>query len=393
MATIKEYEILIYAYDLGGYKLSYGRQDEVDAVIVTIDSDDGHRGYGEANPWQPFTKESADDVFNVLKDRLLPMVAALGSTDPWRVQQLFDETPDDDLIAKGAINMALMDLEGKRQRKPVADLLGPIVHATVEVSRPLNNGTADDVIPVIDEAIQDGYRHFMLKAGSKDYPASGEIPRLARLRQRYGDKAIFKIDANTGWSMEEARAFFDSLPDELGHGYLRYVEEPIAKEDNDGIAELQLMTEVPVFADERLTGVASAKELIAKHAVRGFSIKISKNGGILNAQAIARLGIEAGLLIYPNSMAEGGITQASSLHLIATLDNLVDAGGSYRSVLRLGGRDVTNFHEFIKRDEDGLVKVHLPTGPGLGIEIDEGKLRSGAKRIYRSCEGQVRFRE
>lgn len=384
MAAIKNYEIFMYAYDLGGYKLSYGRQDEVDAVIVIIESDEGERGYGEANPWQPFTKESANDVFDALKNRLLPAVKALGCTDPWRVQQFFDETPEEDLIAKGAINVALMDLEGKRQNKPVAELLGPILRESVEVSRPLNNGTSDEVIPVIDDAIGDGYRHFMLKAGSGDYPALGEIHRLAKLKQRYGDKAIFKIDANTGWSTEDARAFFEALPDYLAADYLRYVEEPIAKENNDGIAELQKMTVVPIFADERLTGMASAKELIAKCAVRGFSIKISKNGGILNAQAISRLGMDVGMLIYPNSMAEGGITQAASLNLVATLDNLVDAGGSYRSVLRLGGRDLTNFHHFIKRGNDGLVRVHLPKRPGLGIEIDERKLRTGAKINYHS---------
>ncbi len=383
MASMKDYEIFKYAYDLGGYKLSYGEQNEVDAIFVIIDSDDGHRGYGEANPWQPFTKESADDVFDALESRLLPAVKALNSTDPWRIQQFFDETPEQDLIAKGAINMALMDLEGKRRNKPVAELLGPILRRSIEVSRPLNNGTADDVIPVIDQAIAEGYRHFMLKAGSEEYPASGEVPRLARLQQRYGDRAVFKIDANTGWSMEDARAFFKSLPESLGAGYLRYVEEPIAKVDNGGVAELQKMTDVPIFADERLTGVASAKELVANEVVRGFSIKISKNGGILNAQAIASLGMKAGMLIYPNSMAEGGITQASSAHLIATVGNLVDAGGSYRSVLRLGGRDVTNFHEFITRDEDGLVRLHLPDGPGLGIQIDEQKLRAGAKRTCR----------
>jgi L-alanine-DL-glutamate epimerase-like enolase superfamily enzyme len=53
-------------------------------------------------------------------------------------------------------------------------------------------------------------------------------------------------------------------------------------------------------------------------------------------------------------------------------------------VLRLGGRDVTNFHEFIARDGDGLVKVHLPEGPGLGIKIDEQKLRAGAKKTCHS---------
>lgn len=60
-----------------------------------------------------------------------------------------------------------------------------------------------------------------------------------------------------------------------------------------------------------------------------------------------------------------------------TLPNFVKAGGSFRSVLRLGGCDVTDFHTFIR---DGV--VHIPEGPGLGIEVDEQKLRAGALETY-----------
>ena len=382
MARITAYAIFKYRYDLGGYKLSYGPQYDVYPIILKLIDSDGRVGWGEANPWQPFTREGPDQVFRALKDNLLPLVLAQDTVDPWRINDaLIEGGPDSDLMAKGAINMALMDMEGKRRCVSVAELLGPIRRRTIPVSRPLNNGTAEDSIPIIDEAIREGYRHFMLKAGDKDHPALGEITRLAELQKRFGDQAVFKIDANTGWAMDQATAFLQQLPESVA-GYLAYLEEPVAKGDVESLATLQAMTSVPISVDESLTSFRSAEDIIDRKAARVFSIKISKNGGLLNAQAIARLGAKHGIMVYPNSMAEGGITQVASLHLAVTLDNLVDAGGSFRSVLRLGGRDVTNFHEFIKRGSSGMVEAHLPDGPGFGVDVDEETLIVEAVGIY-----------
>ncbi|RLQ85229.1 mandelate racemase/muconate lactonizing enzyme family protein [Notoacmeibacter ruber] len=380
MPFLTEATVFKGRYDLGGYKLSYGEQNDVYPIIVKLVGG-GHEGWGEANPWQPFTSQGPDDDFDALEKVLLPIVRELDSVDPWDVQSALDERfPDRHLMAKGAINMALMDLEAKKRGVRVADLLGNVKRMAIEVSRPTNNGTAEDVLPTIEGAMAEGYRQFMLKAGDANYPAMDEIERLRVLKERCGERAVFKIDANTGWSRDDARALLAAMPQHLAD-YLAYLEQPIAADDIDGLAELQAMTSIPISVDESLTDLESARRIIEKKAARVFSVKISKNGGLLTAQKIARLAAEHGIAVYPNSMAEGGITQVASLHLAATLDNLADAGGSYRSVLRLGGLDVTNLHTFIKRDDDGLVRIHLPDGPGFGLDVDEAKLRANALRI------------
>jgi len=372
MGKIIRAEIFKLKYDLSGYKLSYGTVYEAFPVLLILTDSEGRVGYGEANPERPFTKEDADDVIAALKNRLLPIVLREENVDPSHIEELLgQDEPDEDLMAKGAINIALMDLQGKRLGVPVAELLGKVVRRSLDVSHPLNNGTADDDIRIIDAKLKEGYRHYMLKMGMSAYPIAGEITRVTELQKRYGDSITIKVDANTGWSREQAREFLDGVPD-----YPIFVEQPIDKHDIDGMAELQKNTKLLVSADESLTGMASAMEILEKGAARIFSIKVSKNGGILTAQAIAKLAERNGILCYPNSMLEGGITQAASLHLISTLTNLVDAGGSYRSVLRLSG-DATNFHTFIR---DGV--VYLPEGPGLGIEVDEKKVRSTALASY-----------
>lgn len=380
MSPIVEAEIFKIRYNLGGYKLSYGVIDEVFPVLLKLTDRDGTVGWGEANPQQPFTEESADDVVEVLRNELLPAILGQANPDPERIDALLDDIrPEKHLIAKGAISIALLDIKGRKLGVPVADLLGPVIRRSLEVSHPLNNGTADDDIAVIDAKLPEGYIDFMLKMGSPTSEISAEIARVATLEKRYGSKVRFKADANTGWTREQAAEFLAGVDDSM----LAFVEEPIAKGDIEGMAELQKNTKQLISADESLTGMASAVKIIEMKAAKVFSIKISKNGGPLRAQALAKLADRNGILCYANSMPEGGITQAASLHLAATTPNLIKIGHSFRSVLRLKG-DVTNFASFIR---DGV--VHLPAGPGLGIEVDEDSVRQSALASHILSSGRL----
>lgn len=366
MSPIVKAEVFKLQYNLGGYKLSYGVLNEVFPILVKLTDQDGTVGWGEANPQQPFTEESADDVLAVLRDELLPVVLKDERPDPSHIDTVLDQIrPEKHLLAKGAITIALMDIEGKRRDLPVARLLGTVVHTSLQVSHPLNNGTADDDIAIVDRKLEEGYIDFMLKMGSPSSTIAAEIERVAILDKRYGTSVRFKADANTGWSRDQATDFLAGVDDSL----LAFVEEPIAKGDIEGMAALQQRTKLLISADESLTGMASARKIIEMKAARVFSIKITKNGGPLRAQALAKLADENGIRCYANSMAEGGITQAASLHLAATTPNLIDIGHSFRSVLRLTG-DVTNFASFIRAGQ-----VHLPTGPGLGVDVDEAAVR------------------
>lgn len=369
MSPIVKAEIFKLRYRLGGYKLSYGVLDEVFPVLLKLTDCSGGVGWGEANPQQPFTEESADDVIDVLRNELLPIVLREAMPDPAKIDGLLDEVkPEKHLLAKGAISIALLDLKGRRLGLPVAELLGPVLWPSLEVSHPLNNGTADDDIAVVDAKLPEGYIDFMLKMGAPTSEIPSEIARVAKLEQRYGAKVRFKADANTGWTREQAAEFLAGVEASM----LAFVEEPIAKGDIAGMAELQRNTKQLISADESLTGMTSAMKIIEMKAAKVFSIKVTKNGGPLRAQALAQLAEKNGILCYANSMAEGGITQAASLHLAATTPNLIKIGHSFRSVLRLTG-DVTNFASLIK---NGIVR--LPTGPGLGIEVDEDAVRQSA---------------
>lgn len=368
---IKAAHCYMLEYDLKGYRLSYGTINKIRNVVLKLTDTDGVVGWGEANPMQPFTDESAEDVIASLKSELLPILMRQESVEPTSFDELLDEILPGSLIAKGAISMALLDIQGKRQGVPIAQLLGKVIQRSLPVLWPLSEETAEEDTEHIESKICEGYETFMLKMGRRDENGSAQVQRqvtrIATLSYKYSSVKLI-ADANTGWTTEETQDFLRGI----GPNQLVFLEQPISKTDFSGMATIARQSKTPISADESLTGLPQAKALIDAKACGIFSIKSSKNGGPLRAKTLCDLAEEHGLKVYMNSMLELGITQAASLQLAVTRQNLVDAGHAYMSTIRLEG-DPTNFASFIRNGS-----VHLPDAPGLGIDVDEDVVRGMA---------------
>jgi muconate cycloisomerase len=345
------------------YKLTEGTLATTRAVLIKLTDADGLQGWGEANPSKAFTGESTGDAMHALKETLLPPVLSSKAPEPGRVDALLDTLIPRQLCAKGAVSMALLDLFGKRLGLPVATLLGGAIRQSVPVLWPLNNGTPEEDIEVIDRRAAQGFSSFMLKMGTSPIP--DEIQRVATLEARYGIRLKFIADANQGWTRDQAREFLAGV----NGSRLAFVEQPLVKDDLEGMALLAKASALPISADESVVGLPEAAQIASLKAASIFSVKSSKNGGPLRSQRIAAVAEAFGIRCYMNSMIEFGITQAASLQHAVTITNLVDAGHAFMSTLRLA-QDPTNFSSFVK---DGV--VYLPNRPGLGVDVNEDHVR------------------
>jgi muconate cycloisomerase len=364
IARIVEAEVFeIEAAFVTPYKLSHGTEATTRAVLLKLIDADGGVGWGEANPMQPFTDESSSDAARALRETLLPVVLASIAPEPGSIDMALDALLAKHLCAKGAVSMALLDLLGKRLHVPVSTLLGGALRKSLPVLWPLSNGTAEDDIRVIDARAAQGFSSFMLKMGSA--PVRDEVQRVATLEAHYGSRIKLIADANQGWSRDQAREFLAGV----SGSHLAFVEQPVAKEDFEGMAMLASASALPISADESVTGLAEAARLAALGAASVFSIKSSKNGGPLRAQRIAAVAEAFGTRCYMNSMLEFGITQAASLQHAVTVRNLIDVGHAFMSTLRLA-EDPTDFSSCVV---NGMVR--LPSGPGLGVQVDEQHVR------------------
>jgi muconate cycloisomerase len=355
------------------YKLSkaYGTLYNAEAVIIKLHTVEGIVGLGEADPLNPFSDDTPATVMVVTRDQLAPHLLGQDPTHIAAIETNLDTRVRGNLMARGAANMALFDIVGKANGIPAYMLLGGLHRSQLPLLAPIGSGTPDEDEASIKQLIKDGYKTVMIKMGA--LPIADEIKRMTSAKARFGDQISIIIDANQGWTVAETLEFIDGIrgsrPDLL--------EQPIEHDDVDGFKRIRNRAPCPLSADESVASIREAATLIRERAVDAFSIKVSKNGGLSKAKKIAELAHAFGLKVLMNSMFDFGITQAASLQLGCVLPNLLDIGHAYMSVLRMSD-DITDFDQNIS---DGIVTI--PTGPGLGIALDEDKLKKYTKEYLK----------
>jgi L-alanine-DL-glutamate epimerase-like enolase superfamily enzyme len=351
------------------YHLSkvYGTRYDAESVILKIHTDEGILGLGEADPWNPFSDETPASVMVLTRDMIAPQLIG---KDPIHISVLeshLDMMVHGNLMARGAVNMALFDIAGKAYNLPAHMMLGGLYQNKLPLLGPIGSGTPDEDAASIQKLIDDGYKTVMIKMGA--LPIADEIKRMISAKEHFGDQMNIVIDANQGWTVTETLEFIDGIRG----SYPDLLEQPIAYDDVDGLKRIRSRVPCPLSADEGVASIREAAPLIREQAVDAFSIKVSKNGGLSKAKRIAEIAHAFGLKILMNSMFDFGITQAASLQLGCVLPNLLDMGHAYMSVLRMSD-DITDFAKNISHSV-----ATVPSKPGLGIKLDEDKLKKYTK--------------
>ncbi len=337
------------------YHLSklYGTLTHCDAALLRVTLANGQCGWGEADPGGVnFDGETIDTVIAALRERGPQMIGQC-------VQSWVEEGRGRKHhgAAAAAQDVACYDALGQLGNTPVWQLLGRRQRDAIAVLWPLSSGSADEDIAIIGDYQTKGFTTFMLKMG--DRPVDEDISRIHDVFARLPPGVSVMVDANQGWEREEALAFAretSALP-------LILIEQPVRATDYRGLGQVRELANCPISVDESIQRPDDVKAILDAGAADVFSIKISKNGGLANSLNIAERVRDSGKHILMNSMIELGITQAASLHLGCTLDNLVDCGHAYMSTLRMAD-DVTNFSDRVVRGE-----AHPADAPGLGIDV------------------------
>jgi len=351
------------------YHLSkiYGTQYDAKSVILKIHTDEGVIGLGEADPMNPFTEETCASVIVVTRDMIAPQIIDRDPRDLAGLEHTLDQAVNGNMVARSAVNMALFDIVGKANDIPAHLMLGGRFHNKLPIFRGISSGSPEEDIVAIEKELDRGINCIMVKMGS--LPVQDEIKRVIAIKKKYGDRVPFIVDANQGWTVFEALAFVDGIKDYRPD----LIEQPIYRKDIEGLRRIREKAPCPLSADESMQNLHDAATLIQEKAVDVFSLKVSKNGGLSKTKKIADVAETFGIRCLMNSMFEFGISQAASLQVGCTLTNLLDFGHAYGSVTRMSD-DITDFDQYIS---PGFVTV--PSGPGLGINLKEDKLKKYTK--------------
>jgi L-alanine-DL-glutamate epimerase-like enolase superfamily enzyme len=326
-------------------------------VVLVITTSDGVVGYGEACPVPAFTAETQESIVALVEQRVKPLLVG---EDPLRHRPLVRRL---ERVLFGcpftltAIDIALWDLAGKLLSLPISTLLGGRFRERIEM-----HGSVgwDDPAAMVDTAHAQralGYGALKLYAGRGT--VGGDLGRIEAVREAVGPDVGLLLDVNGQWSVSQCLNALPRLA-ELG---VVLLEQPLAASDELGQAEVVRASGVDICADESIYTAADVARIGRQRTARVINLGLSKLGGLLRAGECETVARSVGLGITVGSVLELGIASTAGLHLAAAVQDL-----TYPSYL-IGPlkyeRQITSPE---LRVEDGEVAV--PTGPGLGVEVD-----------------------
>jgi muconate cycloisomerase len=326
-------------------------------VVVRIGAKDGTVGWGEAASAPTMTGDTLGGLVAAVRDHLAPMLIG---EDAWQRPALTRRMKSalvGNSGAHSAVEMALLDLAGRAAKVPLIELVGGAVRAGVAPMWLLGNKTTDEDIAEAHERESAGFHFFKLKVGVK--PPAAEIEGTLALRAALGSAVPLCADANCGFTLEAARRYLDGTR----AANLLFLEQPLGPSDLDGFAALARSAPVPLGVDEGIHSLADV-DAHARAGAGGVSLKLIKLGGIGPALDAAQLCRRLGLKVnVASKIAESSIASSALVQLACAIP-ASDWGVS-----------LTHFYlaeDLVKRPlplGDGMVA--LPTGSGVGVEVDE----------------------
>ena len=354
------------------YVFSHGVLKTFSNVLVWIHADRGLRGIGESSfvPGGGVSEETPESTKPMIDHYLAPALIGEDPFDLERLNQKMDAVVPRNLAAKCGIDLALWDLMGKALEQPAYKLLGGSFDLQVLCTYTLSIDSPERMAEQASLRKNQGYKTLVVKIGRD--PAT-DLERLALVREAVGEEVNLRLDANEAFWPEQAIGIIRRM--ERYHP--EFVEEPVKRWDLDGMAKVARSVGVPISSDESNTSLESVMKIIQKGAAGIINIKISKNRGLTRSKKIAALAEAAGIPCIVGGANTYEVGRQACRHFAVSTPQAQMGMGSEGCAPASQSKidDVTKAvmtYEDVTRG-NGFVGV-LP-GPGLGVELDEEKIR------------------
>jgi muconate cycloisomerase len=348
-------------------------------VIIKLHTDDGLVGLGEApvlkdwgGDYGKYFGETPRTAAHIINDVLSPV---LKGQDPCRfeaIHELMDKAVKGHPYAKAAIDMALYDVAGKALNVPAYQFLGGRFRDRISIAHSLGLMEIEKAIEEALQAKSEGVKTIKLKGG---IDPKRDVELVRRMRDALGPETKICVDANQGYPTPKVAV---RVTKSMADYDLLYMEQPV--EGIDQMAEVAKRVDTPIMADESAWTPQDVMEIARKKAADMISLYTTKPGGMFKAKKVAAVAEAAGLACNVNGSVETGVGNAANMHLAAST-SVVTFGcvipvstpkeKAKQGIAGIYYQDdlIQEAFEFIDGD------VVLSTKPGLGIELDEDKLK------------------
>jgi muconate cycloisomerase len=335
-----------------------------DNLLVRIESDTGFVGWGEAASAPTMTGETIASMTAALS-HMMPALLGRTAGDFVAASAAMDAAMYGNTGAKAAIDIALHDLVARAGGQPLHALFGAKARSRIPVLAVIGSTDEDADLREAKERFDAGYRAFKIKVGIAAPEADGARTRaVCRMLKASGEVCLVSADANQGFTVEEATRFTAAV----GDAGLDFFEQPVRAHDLAGMAQVAAASRVPIGADEGIHSLDDIERHHARNAGAGVSLKAIKLGGLGALLDACRLCDRLGMKVNIScKTGESSVASAAALHLAAVVPDLA------------WGLTLTNsgLAEDVAVEPLRIARGHVevPGGPGLGVEVDERRVR------------------
>ncbi|RYD16577.1 MAG: dipeptide epimerase [Lysobacteraceae bacterium] len=341
------------------FKTALRTVEAVEDIVVMVNTDSGHVGYGEAPATAVITGDTHGSIIDAIRHYIAPRLIGQDIADLNRITHLVQGSMEKNSSAKAAVEIAVYDLWGQLYGAPLYRLLGggdPVITTDITISVDYIDKMVADSLSAVDR----GFESLKIKVG-KDIGV--DIERVKAIYAAVEGRALLRLDANQGWTAKQAVYALQELEDSGVR--LELVEQPVKAQDLDGMKYVTERVHTPVMADESVFGPTEVIELIRMRAADIINIKLMKTGGLSNAIRIADIAAMYQVDCMIGCMLESSISVAAAVHVAVAKSNAI-------TKIDLDGPSLCAFNPV----DGGVIfnesEISITDAPGLGIREIRG---------------------
>lgn len=346
-------------------------------IFIKINTDEGISGWGEL-----VSGTKTETVVTGVKE----MCSKLIGKNPFEIERIWQRLhrsffrggPINGTAISG-IEMALWDIKGKALNLPVYELLGGAVRDKIKVYSWIGGDRPSDVVAMAQERWDKGFRAVKMNATSEMHyidsleKVDAAVERVASIREKFGNAMSIGIDFHGRVHKPMAKVLAKALEEY----HPMFIEEPVLPENEEYFAQIANEVSTPIATGERLYTRWGFKNIFKQGAVDIVQPDISLCGGLLEERKIAAMAEACDMAVAPHA-PYGPVALAATFQVDACTPNVFIQEQS----LGIHYNQGFDLLDFVKNKEIFQYKdsfVDIPKGPGLGIEMDEDKIKEVAQ--------------
>ena len=335
------------------------------AVLVRITDDSGAVGWGESVPIPKWSDETLETAAATIERYLAPDLVGRNPADIAGAHDVMDRSiapafSTGQPIAKAGVDIALHDLVSRRMGQPITALWGRSPGKPLTLSWTVNPRTLDEVDGLVAAGRARGYEHFNVKVA----PDPAFDVELCRRVRELAPQGFLWADANCGYDVDAALRAAPLLAD----AGVDVLEAPIRPNRIAGYQRLARQAALPILMDEGIVSPVELVEFIRLGMLDGVAMKPARCGGLLSARRQIEVLQDAGLMWLASGLTDPDVSLAATLAVFSSY-------GQARPCALNGPQFLAGSALASPLTPEGG-RLAPPAGPGLGITVDENKIRA-----------------